>query len=150
MLNAIFQSFRKTWKLRSISKRLSYNPNPQKVMEEAMKGLSQKSKKDEALEKLIDLAYSDDVVRYYIEFYKIERANIREIYQLLIQNGAGQYAGGHFVAASSLVYGPPAAYLFAHFAKDHFSIDGLDEHNSGLRIAYRLIEYFENNEMGEV
>ena len=54
-------------------------------------------------------------------------------------NGAGQDAGGHFVAASAIVYAQTLIFLYD---KSH----GL----RGEAMAYALIEYFEEGKTGMV
>ena len=51
--------------------------------------------------------------------------------------GAGQYYRGHWVAASSLVFGMTLDYLFDEKNQ-------MDSRDNGDRVAYRLIQYFED------
>ena len=66
--------------------------------------------------------------------------DLRNLYWELIGSGAGQLAGGHFVAASALVFGSTLEYL----------LESKREERSNASVVYRLIQYFEQGEVGPV
>ena len=74
--------------------------------------------------------------------HNADRRKLHDLYDMLVAGGAGQWAGGHFVAASSLVYGQPLDYVLTQQS------GGGDR--SFLDVAMRLVEYFEHGETGPV
>lgn len=103
-----------------------------------------------AVDELIDLAESDEYVRIVMDEYGANRQTLKELYNRLVLVGAGQYAKGHYVAASSLVYPLTLKFLLEHFDGKKFSINNWDDNNSAMYIANRLIDYFKKNKVGEV
>ena len=97
------------------------------------------NKREEATEDLIDLAFEDKNNAPIIKKYKITRKNLKKKFEELMINGAGQDAGGHFVAASAIVYAQTLIFLYD---KSH----GMD----GQSMTYALIEYFEEGKTGMV
>ena len=67
------------------------------------------------------------------------RETLRELYWMLIANGAGQWVAGHFVAVSALGYGFPLLFLLQNLNTLPWN-----------RICVLLIEYFERNKAGPV
>lgn len=82
--------------------------------------------------------------------YKADNKILRALYEKLTVIGCGQYAGGHYVAASSLVYASTLRFLLYHFNGENFSINSWNNYNSSLFISDRLIKYFGRGESGEV
>lgn len=68
-----------------------------------------------------------------------DRETLKELYMLLIANGAGQWVNGHFVAASALGYGYSLLLLLENPRTLPFG-----------KICVLLIKYFERNEGGLV
>jgi hypothetical protein len=112
--------------------------------------LTEYSNQEKLITELIKLAKIDDNVAAVIEKMGATDRDLQDIYHMLQSNGAGQYASGHYVAASSLVYWQPLYFLLYHFDKGQFKIKDYDNRNSQLFIANRLIEYFQNGETGDV
>ena len=97
------------------------------------------NKREEATDDLIDLAFSDENNAVIIKKYKITKKNLKKKFQDLMINGAGQDAGGHFVAASAIVYAQTLIFLYdkSHKIK-------------GQAMTYAVIEYFEDGKTGTV
>jgi len=91
------------------------------------------------LESLLDLCERDKYLIQIIKQYGIDRTGLKKIYKELLENGAGQWIKGHWVAASSLVFGGPLEYLLKNYNK-----------KSWTDISWRLIEYFEQVETGSI
>ncbi|MEZ4888029.1 MAG: hypothetical protein R3E32_25100 [Chitinophagales bacterium] len=136
MIKNIIKSIIKSFRLRNISKKLAQPRN--------------KNEKNDFLDELINIGESDEYVKLVCSEFGANRSTLKEIYSLLLRAGAGQYAGGHYVAASSLVYPLTLKFLLENYDGKQFSIDNWSSYNSLLFIANRLIEYFENREMSEV
>jgi|AVFP01.1.fsa_nt_gi hypothetical protein len=146
MLKGLFQSLKKSSRLKKVSKKLSKPLDTRDIFKIATQG----NKKDKDLDELIDIAESDEYVKMVMNEYRADRQTLKDLYSKLTLVGAGQYAKGHYVAASCLVYPLTIKYLLEHFDGENFSINGWDDKNSTMHIAYRLIEYFEKGETGEV
>ncbi len=133
----VIRSLRKQWKLRRISRALGAPSNSSRFIDELVS--DKHSKKKLALEDLLNLCESDRLLRQTMDEHRVDRETLREFYWLLMANGAGQWVGGHFVAASALAYGFPLLFL----------LENADTLPWG-RICVLLIEYFERNEVGPV
>ena len=136
MVFGLFKSFKKSSKLVKISDKFrewSFDPfNLDSITKFA-------DEREDATEDLIDLAFEDKNNAPIIKKYKITRKNLKKKFEELMINGAGQDAGGHFVAASAIVYAQTLIFLYD---KSH----GMD----GQTMAYALIEYFEEGKTGMV
>lgn len=146
MLKALFQSFIKSKRLKKVSKKLA---EPLKI-QDALKVTLNKNQMDNYLDELIDIAESDKYVKMVMNKYNAERKTLKELYSKLTLVGAGQYARGHYVAASSLVYPLTLKFLLEHFDGENLSINNWDANNSALYIADRLIEYFDKGRISKV
>jgi hypothetical protein len=132
----IFKSIKKSSNLVKISNvfREDFSLDFQSMM-------SSSNKREKATEDLIDLAFEDKNNTPVIKKYKITRKNLKKKFQELMIAGAGQDAGGHFVAASSIVYAQTLIFLY-----DKKLTKGMGQES----IAYALIEYFEQRKTGHV
>lgn len=146
MFKLLFQSFRKSIKLKGLSKKLSVPVNTKDTQDI----LFYLDKKEKYLDELIELCLADEYIAMVMSQYNANGQTLKELYSLLCSAGAGQYAGGHFVAASSLAFPLTLRFLLEHYNDGIFSIKGYDNYNSTLFIAYRLIQYFENGEVGTI
>jgi len=97
---------------------------------------------DAALSRLFDLAESDTVVSGVMAKHGADRGRLQELYDMLLAGGAGHWAGDHFVASSSLVYGQTLDYALTCL--------GTGGGGTLLEVAMRLVEYFERGEVGPV
>jgi len=136
MVFGIFKSIKKSSQLVKISNvfREDYSLDFQSMMKSS-------NKREDATEALIDLAFEDNNNAPIIKKYKITRKNLKKKFQDLMIGGAGQDAGGHFVAASALVYAQTLIFLY-----DKKLTKGMGQET----IAYALIEYFEQGKTGSV
>lgn len=130
----VFNSIKKNLKLRKLSQILDSSIGFS--IEEMMKT---SEKKEKALKELYDLCSKDKHLNSILNEHKITFLKYDEIYSQLLRAGAGQWAKGHYVAASSLVFGSTLRFILEN--KDKMDISDL---------AYSLIDYFENNRTGQV
>jgi hypothetical protein len=91
------------------------------------------------LEELLDLCESDPVLVSARAGHVATRQDLREIYEILLATGAGQWKGELFV---------PVATLGSPFALD-FVLTNRDR-RPWQKIAVLLLEYFERHESGPV
>ena len=148
MIISLLKSFRKSRRLKRISKELS-QPLNWKSMPDLLTGINRDTK-EKAFDELYELGLNDEVVRHVLESRKVDKETLRKIYHLLILNGAGQYVAGHYAAASSLVYGFPLLFLLHHFDGERFNILDLPDFEANQYIAFRVTEYFRKGEVGMV
>lgn len=133
-----FKSLSKSKKLRKISKILA---TPVTDFQSLMSDES-----DRALEELMDLCESDPNVRAVMERHGASRDILSQIYNLLCAAGAGQWIKGHYVAASALCYAGPLDYLLREWID--LIKQGADSFDT--TPVYRIIQYFENGEVGQI
>ena len=137
-IKILFESFIRSRRLKKYSKHLSQSFGYTGSLGAKLLG---ESFQDNSLDEIIKLSFYT-VNQPVIEKYSITETALKEKYEQLIHYGAGQYFRGHWIAASALVFSSTLEYLF----------DKRNEMSGrmGQEIAYRLIEYFDNGEMGEI
>ena len=135
MVFGIFRSIKKSSKLIKIYKILS-----DVSMDFDMDTMFKKSReKEKAIDDLIEIAFEDPNNKPIIKKYKITKKTMKKKYQDLVINGAGIVARNHWVAASALVYPQTLSFVFD---KKHKM--------SGPKMAFILIDYFDQNRVGPV
>ena len=130
-------SRRKGWKLRRISRALAAPLDSSRFLDQIASGKQSKSSK--ALEDLLDLCERHRLLLPILTEFEADRETLRNLYNLLIKTGAGQWAGGHYVAASALAYLTSLQFLLENAG----TLPADD-------ICILLIEYFERNDVGPV
>ena len=140
-------SLRKMVRLKSVSQQLSKTEN-QTVTDlfELAADPQFKIKKDKEFNQLMEVSESDPKVRDLITRYGADRRIMRKMYDQLVLHGAGRFARGYWVAAASLAFPETLEALFRHFNGEIFLLRGHSEHNSGLKVAYRMFTYFADQE----
>jgi hypothetical protein len=139
-----FSSFKKSAKLSKISKilgKLSFQDSLGQGLDgyDLMKSMRENSNdKDKAREELFDLCENDKQLSVVISNYKTNRKELDEIYTALELNGAGQWARGHYCAASAFAFVSTLEYILEH--KD----------NIGMQEAFVIVDYFERGKLGKV
>ena len=136
----LIKSLLKSWKLSRISKRLGKIRSSNEILASAMRQTVEggQSEKEKDATRLLDLVESDSDLCLILQRYGATRKVLERLYSELCVVGAGQWAGGHFVAASSLAFGPTLDYLLRSAQA------GVDFRG----VAYRLIVYFKSGETG--
>ena len=138
-IKIFFESFIRSRRLKKYSKHLSQSFGYTGSLGAQ---LLEESFQENLLDEIIKLSFYT-VNQPVIEKYSITETALKEKYEQLILYGAGQYFRVHWIAASALVFHSTLEYLF----DKRNEMSGRDE---GREIAYRLIEYFDNGEMGEI
>lgn len=83
---------------------------------------------------LLSYCESNEDIREVMEEFNISSGELKELYDTLLVVGAGQWAGGHFVAASAIAYPETLRFLLAH----------RDDSEAGwVEVVARVIHYFE-------
>lgn len=88
-------------KLKKLSKILGESVNITNLQDIS----SKLAKKDKALDDLYSLSKDFKYTNLRLEKHNIDKEKFKEIYRKLELLGAGQWIKGHYVAASSLVFG---------------------------------------------
>jgi hypothetical protein len=99
------------------------------------------SPRDNAINKIVDMAYNEPNNQPPIKKFKITKEKLAEIIPRLELFGCGQYAKGHYVAISSILYPQTLEYIFYKKRKNR------DEQQ---RMAIDLINYFAENNTGNI
>lgn len=139
-----FASISKSFKLRSLSKRLGKSVLRDRGFSiERM--LAEFDDMDAALDALLSLCESDRAVGHVITQRGVSREEMKELYHMLLVGGAGQWTSGHFVPASTLAFAQTLDYAVRTLVKP---AGPKPDGEKVVRVAVRLIEYFERNEVG--
>jgi ribosomal protein S14 len=117
--------------LAAISRELGREFNPEQAMQELFSGRGRREKAEEAL---LDYCEADGRIRDVMAQFNVSRDTLRGVYSRLLVAGAGQWAGGHYVAASAIAYPHTLRYVLSRPAEGREAL---------LEIAYRLIMHFE-------
>ena len=133
----VLGSLRKSWRLRRTSKLLSGAADPSQFLVDLES--DGPSRFDRGVDELLTLSESDPTVRRVMSKHGADRARLRETFLFLLSNGAGQWVGGHYVAASALVFASTLDFVLT---------------NTGQlpppQICVLLLEYFERRDVGPV
>ncbi len=87
-----------------------------------------------AREALLNYCEASTEVLKILKEFKASRATLEELHSQLMLAGAGQWRGGHFVAASAIAYPQTLRYLLEHRTKRDMSPE----------VAWKLLKYFES------
>jgi hypothetical protein len=123
--------------LLKISKTLGAERNARDILNDISS--SGRSARDEALERLLTLSESDPSIQDVLRRHRASRTELLDVYKQLLFAGAGQWAGRHWVPASTLASAHALAFALSNANKLPW------EHISVL-----LLEYFERDETGPV
>ena len=141
MLSELFRSFKKSSKVKKFTK--EYLKSKMDLSSgTAFEILTADSTpRQNAINKIVDMAYNEPNNQPPIKRFKITREKLAEIIPHLEMLGCGQYAKGHYVAISSILYPQTLEYIFYKDRKNR------DEKE---RMAIDLINYFDENNTGNI
>jgi len=138
----LISSLVKSYKLRKISKILM--PVSNQSLQSATMGFLDGNRSDELNNAILDLyclAKKDSTTKPLLDEYIIDESSFRELYWSLIKNGGPGYIKGHWIPASTLVFGDTLEYV----------LKVNNNSNLSMRDAmYRVKGYFDRNEIGEI
>ena len=136
-----FSSFKKTSKLAKLSKVLGKEFSMDDYSSDNLSDMILgDNPKDKALEELLDLCEQDKTLRGSMDANDATREDLKKIYSEIELNGAGQWARGHYIAASAIAFGTTLDFC-------------LQAEKKGLNlreIAFTLLDYYENNRVGKI
>ncbi len=137
MFGRLRRSLRKSGELRRISRVLGREPSYEDFVARLEGG---DDDREAALEKLLDLCETDPDLQKVLRPSDWDRENLKAAYWALMANGAGQWVRGHFVAVSTLVFVPTLTFF----------INSMREESSLRDVAFALVDYFEEGQVGLV
>lgn len=128
--STILGSWRKSFTLRRISLRLGQPPTDVT----ALLG----DERREAEEELFDLIEGDRLLRKIMAQHGATRDVLRQLYEGLLKAGAGQWARGHYVPASTLAFGPTLEFVLTCTDNGRSARRGTWD-----TVAFKVLDYFE-------
>jgi hypothetical protein len=108
----IFASFRKNGRVLRIARALGHERGPDDFL--AVIEGRREDAASQAEQALYNLCESDPDCRKVLEMHGATRADLQDLYELLLRTGAGQWVGAHYVPVSALAFPKPLAYLLAN------------------------------------
>ena len=141
MIGEIFRSFKKSSKIKKLTK--EYLKSRQHLSSGTAFEIltADTSARDNAINKIVDMAYNEPNNQPPIKKFNITKEKLAEIISRLELFGCGQYAKGHYVAISSILYPQTLEYIFYKKRKNM---------NENQRMAIDLINYFAENNTGNI
>jgi hypothetical protein len=115
-------------RLRRISAELGRSVKAEDMIQERMNDSPNRSTATRV--DLFEYCGSNPETRAVLAEFGCNREGLTELYQKLLASGAGQWAGGHWVAASAIAYPETLRFLLA-------------QPTAGREVAYLLIDHFE-------
>jgi len=120
--------------LERISQELGRQIDPSKLVDEMLSG---SGRRDQAEQALLDYCEGQPAIQELMTQHEVTRNDLKELYGRLLAVGAGQWACGHWVAASAIAYPDALRYLLNHQDSDWRTT------------AYNLIMHFERGQLLE-
>ncbi len=147
MLRTMIWSFKKSRRLQKISSKLAPRPDGgesfmRSFAEGGFESISPRLEQlDVGMQELFDLVRQDPVTSRLLEDFKVDDQELNNIYRRLVTHGAGIMKKGHWIPASTLVYGQTFRFVLSH--RD-------DDSEAFRKVCFRLYQYFSSNETGEI
>jgi len=118
-------------RLEQISRQLDRPIDPRRIIEQALEH-------DREKQALLDYCESQPEIRAIMLESGVSRAELLDLYSKLVRAGAGQWTGGHWVAASALGY-PNTLQYCLHFQR----WESMEER---IEMVYNLLMHFEQGQ----
>lgn len=97
--------------LERISRELGREVRPEDMMRELV---ATPNRREQAENALLDYCLSQPALQSLLAEFGANRATLKDLYFTLCDTGAGQWAGGHWVAASALAYPHSLRFLLSN------------------------------------
>lgn len=136
----LIYSLKKSWKLAKLQRQICVN-NVDEMISTFQKGIipfqngQAAKKREDAFEAYLNLCESDSNVKRILNDYKLNRNDLKEIYQVLLRSGLGQWIKSHYVALSTLAYAQPLKLY----------LDLKQQGSSHIEIASAILDYWKKN-----
>ncbi|MEX2163492.1 MAG: hypothetical protein WD823_04520 [Sulfuricaulis sp.] len=95
--------------------------------------VSRSDKYQRAREDLLNYCEERTEIQEILKEFNASRATLEKLYSQLTMAGAGQWRGGHYVAASAIAYPQTLRFLLKHQSKGDLPVE----------TAWKLLMYFE-------
>ena len=141
MFGEIFRSFKKSSKVKKLTieyLKSKMNPSSSSAFEMLT---ADTTPRDNTINKIVDMAYNEPNNQPPIKKFKITKDKLAETIPHLEMLGCGQYAKGHYVAISSILYPQTLEYIFYKNRKNRAEKE---------RMAIDLLNYFDENNTGNI
>jgi len=138
---SFFSSLKRSWRKSSDLKRISATlASPPAGLSDLMSGRSEVAENE-----LFDLVEKDEQLRHTMLRYGASRDTLKSIYRALLVIGAGQWARGHWVPASTFAFEQTLEYVLR-------KTNGGKEKNRDVltNLAIALVDYFDQGKTGAV
>ena len=123
------------WSLADISRRLGVRPpTTEQIIGSIYNSTDKPDAREVALNDLLDYCEATPRVMEVMRTFRLSRTNAAELFRTLQYVGAGQWAGGHYVAASAIAYPETLRFLLS---------GAFESRGEKLNAAYAVIKYFE-------
>lgn len=141
MFEEIFRSFRKSSKIKRLTKEyLKYSLTAQTTAFEAL-STSRVEAKSKVFDKVLELAFTEPNNQPAIKKFNLDKRKLEDIVEDLELNGGAQYEGGHYISISSILYPQTLEFIVYKERKTQ-----LDKN----RMILRIMDYFKNGETGNI
>lgn len=117
-------------RLRRISKELGRRMTPADFMKDVLEG---RDRYQDAVDALLDYCMRRPAIQAVMREFGANRDTLKNLYRTLLLHGAGQWAGGNWVAGSALAYPHTLRYMLSNL---HGPATLLEQ-------AFRLLMHFE-------
>ena len=153
-------SIKKSYKLKKISKilRIQRESSPLSLMlsmdpNALSKGFGKEFGK--AWNDLWEFCETDRFIKKEMEYYKVDREDLMELYNLMLDHGAGIYTKGHYVLVSIFFFADTLDYCLYktqdYFSKDEnkkkVALERMIKERTIMEIVERCYKYFDKNEL---
>ena len=137
----LIYSFKKSYKLKKISKKLALELDKTKsFFLQDEKEFSSFKKIDELWNEIFDFCENDKFTKEDLEYCNATRDDLEIIRDKLFKNGGLSYSKGHLVIVSVFFYSYP---LYFCLSQQRLGL-------SDFEMTQRCIQYFDKNEMGTI
>ena len=141
MLKEIFRSFKKSSKIKRLTKEyLKYSLTAQTTAFEAL-STSRVEAKSKVFDKVLELAFTEPNNQPVIKKFNLDKRKLEDIVEDLELHGGAQYEGGHYISISSILYPQTLEFIVYKERKTQ-----LDKN----RMILRIMDYFKNGETGNI
>jgi hypothetical protein len=141
LISEIYRSYKKSKTIKKLTKDyLQHKIHPEMSAFDALNS-NRVEKRNEALNKIIEQSLDEPNIQPVIKKFKINKVKLQEAFQELEMLGCAQYAKGHYVSISSLLYAQTLEYIFYQNRSSRVEKE---------KMAFTLIDYFDKNKTGDI
>ncbi|MXX70275.1 MAG: hypothetical protein F4Y73_00140 [Gemmatimonadetes bacterium] len=119
-----------------ISRSLGRQRSPEQALDDLLHGGS--SQRIDARSDLLDYCVAKPGILEVMQSFDLDRSDLEDLYFALMAVGAGQWAGGHWVAASALAYPDSLRFVAKKMGRGQAA-----DRDETLRAVYALVMHFE-------